>query len=137
MNSMGKVANEVRVKNEPICDSQSINHQPNKSQSNKQSIKQEKLLVPISDSKRIKDQPNKLRRLSIEVNKVKEEPIDNEMQTSESHIQSTSEEIGVKAEEKFSATEEFAKNKTSIRTASIAFLNEETTQETTKNINQA
>ena len=71
-------SNKVRVKNEPICDSQSI---PDTKEAKRQSMK------------------------------VKEEPIDNEMQKSQ---------VEVKAEEKFSATEEFA-NK-----ASIAFLNEET-----------
>ena len=79
---------EVRVKNEPICDSQSI-----------------------SQTKK--------------ANKVKEEPIDIEMQTSKSHIKSMSEEVELKAEEKFSASEEFTK-KTSIQTVSIAFFNEET-----------
>ena len=73
---------EVRVKNEPICDSQSI-----------------------PESKISK--------------KVKEEPIDNDIETSKSHIESKSEEVEIKAEEKFSATEEFA-NK-----ISIAYLNEE------------
>ena len=107
---MEKVSNEVRVKDETICDSQSISE-----------AKSQKPTV----------------RLSIIVNKVKEEPIDNEMQTSKSHIESKSEEVEIKAEEKFSSTEEFAKNKTSVQTASIAFLNEETTQETIKNTNQA
>ena len=51
---------------------------------------------------------------SIIVNKVKVEPIDNDMQTSKSHIE-------VKAEEKFSSIEEI--NRTSVQTASIAFLN--------------
>ena len=68
-----EVSNEVRVKDEPICDSQSI-----------------------SQTKIVK--------------KVKEEPI---------------EEVEVKAEEKFSATEEF------VNKISIAFLNEETTQQVT------
>ena len=81
---------EVRVKNEPICDSQSI------------SDKREVLAM-----------------------KVKEEQIDIEMQTSKSHIESRSEEVELKAEEKFSASEEFT-NKTSIQTVSIAFLNKET-----------
>lgn len=49
-------------------------------------------------------------------NIVKEEPIDIEMQTFKSD-----------EEEKFSTTEEFSKNKTTIQTVSIAFLNEETT----------
>ena len=53
--------------------------------------------------------------------KIKEEPIDIEMQTSKSKIKSRSEEVEIKAGEKFSATEEFA-NKTS-----IAFLNEDKT----------
>ena len=64
-----------------------------------------------SDEVRVKNEPIWDRQS----NKVKEEPID----------------IEVKAEEKFSSTEEFA-NK-----ASIAFLNEETTQETTKNTYQS
>ena len=59
--------------------------------------------------------------------RAKEEPIDNEMQTPKSKIESNSEEVEVKAEEKFSATEKFA-NK-----ASIAFLNEETTATTSDN----
>ena len=67
---------EVRVKNEPICYSQSISQ-------------------------------NKIEK------KVKEEPIE------------MSEEVEVKTEEKFSATEEFNSNKSSIQTFSIAFLNEE------------
>ena len=79
-------SNEVRVKNEPICDSQSI-----------------------PDTKEAKRQSNK----------VKEEPIDTDIQTAKSQVE-------VKAEEKFSATEEFA-NKTS-----IAFLNEQTTSERNK-----
>ena len=88
------ISNEVRVKNEPICYSQSI-----------------------SKTKRAM--------------KVKEEPKDIEMQTSKSHIE-------VKAEEKFSKTEEF------INKISIAYLNEEPTQSTTssdennvKNTNKA
>ena len=63
--------------------------------------------------------------------KVKKEPIENEMQTPKSQIESNSEEVEVKAEEKFSATEEFA-NKTS-----IAFLNEETTSDNNPINNQA
>ena len=55
---------------------------------------------------------------------VKEEPIDNEIQTSKYQVE-------VKVEEKFSATEEFA-NK-----ASIAFLNEETTSDNNPINNQA
>ena len=66
-------------------------------------------------------------RISISHNitsmKVKEEPIDNEIQTSKSLIE-------VKAEEKFSGTEEFA-NK-----ASIAFLNEEPTNQSTTSKSQ-
>ena len=83
-------SNDLIVKNEPICDNQSISET---SETNK---------------------------------KVKEERLDIEMQTtSKSQIESISEEVEVKAEEKFSSTEEFA-NK-----ASIAFLNEETTTTTT------
>ena len=99
-----KVSNELRVKNEPIWDDS-----------------------PISDSKRKREdisfddekKPNKRKRLSKLSTKVKEEPKDIE-------IQSKSEEVEVKAEEeeKFSAREEFT-NK-----ISIAFLNEETNQET-------
>ena len=72
---------EVRVKNEPICDSQSI---PETREAKRQS------------------------------NKVKIEPIDNEMQTCKS-------EIEVKTEEKFSSSRE--------EVFSIPFLNEETSLE--------
>ena len=72
-------SNEVKVKNEPICDSQSI--------------------------------PETIETTS---NNVKKEPIDNEMQTSNCQIESTSEEFEVKVEEKFSATEELV-NKASDR----------------------
>ena len=125
----------MRVKDEPICYSQSIsdtreanssNNQPNKTRSNdKQSIKQEKRTREDISSE---DQPNKRKRLSM---KVKEEPIDSE----KSQIL---EEVEVKAEEeeKFSAKEEFV-SKRSIQTASIAFLNEETTLEATINDIQA
>ena len=57
--------------------------------------------------------------LEVQAMKVKEEPKDIEMQTSKSHIED------VKAEEKFSETEEF------INKISIAYLNEEPTQSTT------
>ena len=57
--------------------------------------------------------------------KVKEEPIDIEIKTSKSHIDSRSEEVKVKAEEKFSVTEEL------VNKASITFLNEETTNQAT------
>jgi hypothetical protein len=85
---MEEVLNDVSVKNEPICYSQSI-----------------------SQTKEVLGM------------KIKEEPIEIEMKKSKSHIES-------KSEEKFSAREEFA-NK-----ISIAFLNEETTQETSTNTNQ-
>lgn len=80
-----EVSDEVRVKNEPICDSQSIS--------------ETKVLAM----------------------KVKEEPIDIDIQTNKSHIESTSLKIEVKSEEKFSTIEELA------NVVSIAFLNEETT----------
>ena len=114
-----EASNEVRVKDEPIYYSQSIsdtrkatlsNNKPNKITNNE--ISREDI---SSD-----DQPNKRKRQSM---KAKEEPIDNEMQTSsKSQIGSTSEDVEIKAEkeEKFSTREEFA-NK-----ISIAFLNEET-----------
>ena len=88
-----EVSNEVRVKDEPICYSQSI-----------------------SD-----DEPNKPKRQSILGNKVKKEPIEIEMQKSNSHMDSRSEEVEVKEEEKFSSRKEF------MNKISIAFLNEETT----------
>ena len=75
-----KESNEVRVKDEPICDS-----------------------LSISQTIAVKRQSNK----------VKEEPIDSEIETS------SKSQVEVKVEEKFSETEEFA-NK-----ASIAFLDEE------------
>ena len=119
---MEEVSNEVRVKDEPICDSQSISD-TKEARSQKQSIKQEKQSIPISDSKPTKNQTNKRKRQSI---LVKEEPIDIDMQSfSKSHIESTSEKVEIKAEE------------TSIQIASIDFLNEETTQETTKNTYQS
>ena len=97
--------NEVRVKNEPIYDSQSIPQNKEASLSN--------------------SLPN--RTQSNEAIRIKEEPIDIEMKTSKSQIESRSEEeVEIKTEEKFSATEEFI-NKTS-----IAFLNEETTSEWNK-----
>jgi hypothetical protein len=76
---------------------------------NQQSIKHKRQLIPISDSKRTREyilsdhQPNKRKRQSI---KVKEEPIDIEMQTSKSQIESMSEEVEIKTEEeeKVSAT---------------------------------
>ena len=91
--------NEVRVKNKPIFDSQSIPQ-------NKEAI--------LSNSLRNMTQSNKAIR-------IKEEPIDIEMQTSKSHIESMSKEVEIKTEQKFSEMQEFI-NKTS-----IAFLNEETT----------
>ena len=137
-------SNKVRVKNEPIYDSQLIsetketsNNQPNRTQSNNNHlIKYKRKSISINDYKRTREsisnddnpnneQPNKRRRQSIVAMRIKEEPIDIEMQTSKSHIESRSEEeVEIKAEEKFSATEEFI-NKTS-----IAFLNEETTTST-------
>ena len=57
--------------------------------------------------------------------KVKEEPI--EIQASKSHIDSMSVKVKVKAEEKFSETEEFANN-TSIQTTSIAWDDNSTNQ---------
>ena len=77
----------------------------------------------VSNEVRVKDEP-------ILVNIVKEEPIDIEMQTFKSHKELKSEEFEVKAEKKFSATEEFA-NK-----LSIAYFNEEPTQATTSKISQ-
>ena len=129
-------SNEVRVKNEPIYDHESISetrvtnssqNQPNRTQSNnKHLIKHEKQSISINDSKRTREsipnddqpnneQPNKLRRQSIKSNKVKEEPKDFEIQTSKSQV-----EVKAEEEEKFSAREEFITNK-----ISIAFLNEE------------
>lgn len=90
-----EVINDLRVKNEPIWEDN-----------------------PISDSKQ-----DKHKRQSILSTKVKEEPKDSEMQTSNSQIEVKSEE-----EEKFSAIKEFADDKTSIQTISIAFLNEESIQ---------
>lgn len=87
-----EVSEELKVKNEPICDSQSI---------------------------------SSTNRKSIFGMKVKEEPIE----SVNSQIESMWEEVELKVEEKFSATE-FA-NK-----ISIALFNEETTQETTTNTNQ-
>ena len=83
MNSVEKVSNEVRVKDEPICYSQSISETKSKDISEDDELRQ-----------------------SI---KVKEEPIDIEV------------ELKAEVEEKFSSREEFT-NKTS-----IAFLNEQTT----------
>ena len=77
--NMQVLDDEVKVKNEPICYTQSISQ-------NKQE------------------------------NKVKEEPIDQEVKAEE--------------EEKFSATEEF------VNKASIAFLNEETTNQATTSKSQ-
>ena len=121
-----EASNEVRVKDEPIYDSQSILdtreaalsiNKSNKITNNDQSIKNERQLIPNSSFKRTREdissddeQSNKSKRYSILEKKVKEELIDNEIQTSE---------------EKFSAREEFS-NKTS-----IAFLNEDETS--TKN----
>ena len=70
MNSIGEVLNEVRVKDETICDSQSISGR-REAKSHKQSIKQEKRSIPISDSKQTEDHSNKRQRQSISV---KEEP---------------------------------------------------------------
>ena len=83
-----------------------------------------------SNEVRVKDEPISYNQsisqtIKATSKKVKEEPIDNEMQTSQ--IESNSEMVEIKAEEKFSATEEFA-NK-----ASIAFLNEETSATTSDN----
>ena len=120
--------NEVRVKNEPIYDSQSISE----TRETKHLIKHERKSISINDSKLTREsissdhsnneQPNKDKRQLIDSMRIKEEPIDIEMKKSKSHIESRSEEeVEIKAEEKYSATEEFI-NKTS-----IAFLNEETT----------
>ena len=62
------------------------------------------------------------------------------METSncQSEIEPKSEEVEVKAEEKFSATEEFeyyTRPRRSIQTVSIAFLREETSQATTSDNN--
>jgi hypothetical protein len=70
---MEEVANEVRVKDEPICHSQSISDKAN---SQNQSINQEKQSIPISDSKPTKNQTNKRKRQLISANKVEKEPID-------------------------------------------------------------
>ena len=113
-----EVSNEVRVKDEPIFDSQSIsetreeailsNNQPNKLANKEQSIKHEKqFIVPKCKmnnrediSSHDEEQPNKRKRTSI---KVKNEPIETD-------------------------TEEF------VSKTSIAFLNEEeTTTKTTNN----
>ena len=112
-----EASNEMKVKDEPIYDSQSISDTRKATLSNNKPNNERKF--PINNSKRTRedissdDQTNKRKRQSM---KVKEEPIDNE-------------EVEVKAEEdeKFSAREEFA-NKTS-----IAFLNEETTTTTNDN----
>ena len=111
-----EISNEVRVKDEPIYDSQFISDTRKAITSiNQQSIKHEKQFIWISDSKRIResissdDQPNKRKRQSM---KVKEEPKDIEIETSK--------EVEIKAEEKFSTKEE-----SSIQTFSIAYLNEE------------
>ena len=101
--SMEEESNEVRVKDEPIYAHLSISN----------------IFIPISGSKRTKEDTTRDKM------KVKEEPLDIQMQTSSKfQMGSKSEEVEVKAEEKFSATEEFA-NKTS-----IAFLNEDTTTTT-------
>ena len=81
--------------------------------------------MEVSEELKVKEEPICYTQSIIE-KKLKEEPIDSE----NSLIESMTEEVKVKDEEKFSATEEFS-NKTS-----IAFLNEETTQETTTNTNQ-
>lgn len=107
-----EVSKEVRVKKEPIYNSQSISQTREATMRSNydQSIKQERQLIDISDRKRTREsssnyqQPNKRIKQSM---KVKEEPIDNE-------------EIEVKAEEKFS-------NKRSTQIVSIAFLNQQTT----------
>ena len=93
-----EASNEVKVKDEPIDDSQSI------------SDTRKSLLSSIK--------PNKTKSKEQSM-KVKEEPIDIEIQTSKKIFVKTEEE------EKFSATEQFT-NK-----ASIAFLNEETTNQAT------
>ena len=127
--------NEVTVKDEQIDDSQSIsdtssNNKPKKIIENL-SIKHERQFIPKpkrETTKRnredmsIDDQPDKRKRQSI---KVKVEPIDSEMETSKTQIE-------VKAEEKFSAAEEFA-NKSSIHSVSIGFLNEETSEKSQPN----
>ena len=83
----------------------------------------------ILDEVRVKNEPISYSQSISQTkeDKLKKEPKDNEIQTSKSHIKSTSEEVEIKAEEKFSAAEEFT-NK-----ISIAFINEETTQATTSN----
>ena len=115
--------NEVRVKNEPICENQSISE----TRETKHFIKHERKSISINNNKRTREhisnednpnneQPNKRKRQSKTSMRIKEEPIDIGMKTTEPHIDEKVEE-----EEKFSATEEFV-NKTS-----ITFLNEETT----------
>ena len=108
-----EVSDQVRVKNEPIFDSQSIKHERKSIQINDSKRTRESI---SSDDNPNSEQPNKRKRQSIVAMGIKEEPIDSEIQTSKSQI-----EVKVEKEEKFSATEEFA-NK-----ASIAFLNEEET----------
>ena len=132
-----EVSNEVRVKDEQIDDSQSIPDTRKTTSSNNKpkmiianlSIKHERQFIPKRETTKrnredmpIDDQPNKRKRQSI---KVKVEPIDSEMETSKTQIE-------VKAEEKFSATEEFA-NKSSIHSVSIGFLNEETSDKSQPN----
>ena len=125
-------SNEVRVKNEPIYESQSIletsdTNQANSLQSNnKHLIKHERKSISVNDNKQTgeaissdenpnNEQSNKRKRQSKTSMRIKEEPIDIGNKTSKSHIDVKAEE-----EEKFSATEEF------VNKASITFLNEET-----------
>ena len=99
-----EASEEVIVKNEPIFDSQSISeatlrsNQPNKRTNKNQSIKQESQTIEINDSKRTREDI----QIDYQIDKVE-----------------------VKAEEKFSTTEEFP-------TTSIAFLNEERKHQTKK-----
>ena len=100
---------KVRVKKEPISTSQSISET---SQVTMRSNKEQ--TIEISNRKRSREDISN--DDEDESNKPKRQPI-------------LSKEIEVKAEkeeEKFSATEEFAK-KTSIQTVSVAFLNDEPT----------
>ena len=97
--------NEVRIKNEPIHYSQSIlvskssNKQQNKNRSNDvQLIKHERESKQINEIKRTREsissddnpnneQPNKRRRQSIVATRIKEEPIEIEIQTSKSQME--------------------------------------------------
>ena len=97
-------SNEVRVKNEPIYDSQSI------SETREATLRNKRTIEAISSA----HQPNKR----------KKDPIDTEIQTSKSHVELRSEEFELTRPKKSSRkqTEKFA-YKRSIQTTSNAFLN--------------